>query len=328
MNAARYFADFIEALGVRHVYTLSGGMIAPLLDAIGEHKSLNLVAMSHEQSAAFAAETEGRLFERPGVAIGTSGPGAINLVSGIASAYFDSIPALYVGGQVQSYLEMLLPESRQSGLQQCDFAGMCAPIVKATYSPKKAPQIPEILTEAYRVSMSDRPGPVVVYFPLDVQMGEVQQVSIEVPKLPVTKSVSSGDVAGIVRDLYSAHRPILFVGGGARNSRRNFRKLSRTFRIPVVSTIAGLDVAAGLNNLQIGMCGMYGTRAANTVMSEADFVLILGSRVDHAVLGADPARFAQKRAVWHVDIDPAEAGKRMKIGNTLIADCNSVISTI
>ncbi len=318
MKASDYFAKFIHKIGVERVYTLSGGMIAPLLDAIGEHPGIRLIPVSHEQTAGFAAETEGRLAQRPGIALGTNGPGALNLVTGIASAYSDGVPSIFVGGQVQTYISNLVPGGRQSGLQQCDFRAVCQAISKEVIAPTTAREVPHALARAFETSMNGRRGPVVLDMPLDVQMAETQTDTVYVPDLAPRASPDA--LRRLADTLRAADRPVILAGGGVRGAEDACRRLAIRHGLPVVSTIAALDVSAGLGVLGVGMCGMYGTRAANTILTEADVVLVLGSRVDHAVLGADPAAFARKRRVWQVDIDPAEAGSRMKPSEILVAD--------
>ena len=328
MNSSEYFAAFLHAVGIERAYTLSGGMIAPLLDAIGEHPQLKFVAVSHEQSAAFAAETEGQLGNKPGVAIGTSGPGALNLVTGIASAFYDSAPTIFVGGQVQTYIARLVPGGRQSGLQQCDFSSVCATIAKEVFCPKSAREIPDVLARAYEVAMTDRRGPVVLDIPLDVQTGDTGARSVKLPRLPEPAQPSRDIVRQLAEALRQAKRPVMLAGGGAHGAEVVCRRFARRHGLPVVSTTAGLDVAAGLGPLCIGMCGMYGARAANTVLSEADVVLVVGSRLDHAVIGADPTGFARKRQVWQIDIDPAEAGARAKPCHVVIGDVGATLDLL
>jgi acetolactate synthase-1/2/3 large subunit len=328
VNASQYFAAFLHNIGVERVYTLSGGMIAPLLDALGEHPVINLVAVSHEQAAAFAAETEGKLSPNPGVAIGTSGPGALNLVTGIASAYYDSVPAIFVGGQVQTYLGDIVPGGRQSAIQQSDFAAVCKPIAKEVFCPRSAREIPDILATAYGIVMAGRRGPVVLDIPLDVQLGDTGETQVRQLRRPEASPPDSPDVQRLADNLRQAQRPVILVGGGAHGAETTCRALAVKHQLPVVSTTAGLDIAAGLGPLGIGMCGMYGSRAANTVLSEADFVLVFGSRLDHAVLGADPVSFARKRQIWQVDIDPAEAGARAKPCNILVADVAAALEQL
>jgi acetolactate synthase I/II/III large subunit len=328
MNSSQYLAAFFQAVGIERVYTLSGGMIAPLMDAIGEQSGLKLVAVSHEQSAAFAAEAEGFLMGKPGVALGTSGPSALNLVTGIASAYYDSVPTIFIGGQVQTYVAQLMPGARQSGLQQCDFAAVCAAIAKEVISPKSAREIPAALHHAYEVAMADRPGPVVLDIPLNVQTGETGVQKVWLPDQPAPKQPVGGAVDELADAMRRAERPIILAGGGARRAAVGCRSFAQRRALPVVTTTAGLDVAAGLGPLGVGMCGMYGTRAANTVLSEADFVLVIGSRLDHAVIGADPAGYARKRQIWQIDVDPVEAGARAKPSRVIISDAGAALALL
>jgi acetolactate synthase-1/2/3 large subunit len=328
MRACNYIADFLAAVGVERVYTLSGGMIAPMLDAIGEHPRLRLVPVSHEQSAAFAAENEAKLTGLPGVAIGTNGPGALNLVTGVASAFCDSVPAIFIGGQVQTYLSNLVPGARQSGLQQADFAAVCRPIAKDVICVRAASDLPGALERAYVTALSGRQGPVVLDVPLDVQIAATGASAPRSPRLPMPLVPSEADRSRLASELAASRQPVLLVGGGAHGAEEACRRLATAHGLPVVATTAGIDVAAGLGPLYVGMCGMYGSRAANTILTEADLVLVLGSRLDHGVLGGDPAGFARKRKVWQVDIDPAEAAVRAKPAQSIVADLRATLEAL
>jgi acetolactate synthase-1/2/3 large subunit len=328
MKASAYIAEFLNRIGSRRIYTLSGGMVAPLLDAIGEHPSLQIIPVSHEQTASFAAETEGKLDNRPGVAIGTNGPGALNLVTGIASAYCDGVPTLFISGQVQTYLAQLVPQGRQSGLQQIDFAAVCRPIAKEVISITSPAEIPDAFVRAYQVCMGGRKGPVVLDIPLNVQLGETACERVVVPELPAPLPPPKERIDDFARALLEAKRPVVLAGGGAHGSEHLFRGVIRSLGLPIVCTTAGIDMAAGMHELYVGMCGMYGGRAANSVLSESDFVLVLGSRLDHAVLGGDPAGFARKRTIWQADIDPGEAGVRAKPSQVIVADVGKTLEAI
>ncbi len=169
MKASDYVAGFLETAGVTHAFELSGGMIAHLLDSIHRRGTPRLVSVHHEQAGAFAAEAVGCLTGRPAVALGTSGPGALNLVSGMAGCYYDSVPALFLVGQVQTYLKRRDRPIRQFGLQECDFPTVARPLAKAVFAVERASDLPTVLEEAWVESMSGRPGPVVIEIPFDVQ---------------------------------------------------------------------------------------------------------------------------------------------------------------
>ncbi|WP_165390368.1 thiamine pyrophosphate-binding protein [Thalassococcus sp. S3] len=311
MKANHYLAEFLARIGVKHVYQLSGGMIAPLLDAVGEHPALRLIDIVHEQSGGFAADTEARLTNVPGVAMGTSGPGALNLATAMATSFYDSVPMIYIGGQVQSYLQVNGKATRQSGLQECPFGAVAAPICKAVFQPGSGKDVPDMLGEAYKTAMSGRPGPVLIDFPFDCQIAETDAESVRDPDPIAPDTPNPETIAACADMLRTAERPILLAGGGVRaTGREAVRSLSRDMGLPMVTTISALDAADPTADTSLGLCGVYGTRRGNLALSEADAVLCIGSRLDHGVIGADPAGFTRRRSVFRVDIDEGEAGAR------------------
>lgn len=321
MKANQYLAEFLHRIGVQHVYQLSGGMIAPLIDAVGEHPHLKLVDIVHEQAGGFAADAEARLKHVPGVAMGTSGPGALNLATAMATSYYDSVPMIFIGGQVQTYLQVSGKPTRQFGLQECPLGDVGAPITKAVFQPQSGEDVPAVLQEAYAAAMSGRPGPVLLDFPFDCQIAETGVDTVANPQLDAAEEAVAEDVAACADMLHAAERPILLAGGGVRaTARQTVRALARDLGLPMVTTISGLDVGDPLAETSLGLCGVYGTRRANLALSDADAVLCIGSRLDHGVLGADPAGFARRRAVFRVDIDPGESTSRRIKAHTSDAD--------
>ncbi|MDX8348123.1 thiamine pyrophosphate-binding protein [Cognatiyoonia sp. IB215446] len=311
MKANHYLAEFLARIGVKHVYQLSGGMIAPLLDAVGEHPDLRLIDIVHEQSGGFAADAEARLTNVPGIAMGTSGPGALNLATAMATSYYDSVPMLFIGGQVQSYLQVNGKATRQSGLQECPFGNVAAPICKAVFQPSSGKDVPNSLARAYKTAMSGRPGPVLLDFPFDCQIAETEAECLSDPEPIVLDSPKPETVAACADMLRAAERPIILAGGGVRTTARDaVRSLSRDLGLPMVTTISALDAADPTVETSLGLCGTYGTRRGNLALSEADAVLCIGSRLDHGVIGADPAGFSRRISVFRVEIDEGEANAR------------------
>jgi acetolactate synthase I/II/III large subunit len=330
MKTNEYVAQFLSQIGVARTYLLSGGMIAPLIDAIGEHRNLKLITVAHEQAAGFCADAEGRLTGIPGVALGTSGPGALNLVTALAACHYDSVPAIFIGGQVQTYVRRGSRLTRQFGLQECDFPTVTAPIAKMVVSPRNAREVPELLASAYVAAVSDRPGPVVVDIPFDVQIGETgcaQVVPAERPGVAVPTPESITFAADAIA---AAQRPLVLAGGGVRcaGASAACRDLVRRFSLPLVTTVAALDVLPYDAPLRVGMPGTYGTRAANLTMDACDLLLVLGSRLDQGVLGADPAAFARQRTVVQIDIDADELGARIKSNHAMRADVGAALGQL
>jgi acetolactate synthase-1/2/3 large subunit len=330
MKTNEYVAQFLAQIGVRRTYLLSGGMIAPLIDAIGEHEDLKLVTVAHEQAAGFCADAEGRLTGIPGVALGTSGPGALNLVTALATCYYDSVPAIFIGGQVQTYLGRRLRPLRQFGLQECDFPAVTAPIAKMVLSPKTARELPELLATAYTVAVSERPGPVVVDIPFDVQIGETDRATVALPERRAAIEPTPNSIASAADALTSAQRPLVLAGGGVRcaGARAACRDFVTRFCLPLATTIAALDVLPGIAPLRVGMPGTYGTRAANLTMDACDLLLVLGSRLDQGVLGADPGAFARQRTVIQIDMEAGELAARIKSNSAIHADLGPALAQL
>jgi acetolactate synthase I/II/III large subunit len=327
MKTNEYLAHFLVRLGIARAYLLSGGMIAPLIDAIGENRDLKLITLAHEQAAGFCAEAEGRLTGIPGVALGTSGPGALNLVTALASCYYDSVPAIFIGGQVQTYLRRGSRSIRQFALQECDFPAVASPIAKMVASPRHAREVPELLAAAFAASVSERPGPVVLDIPFDVQIGETGLSEIMLPTMPVAPSPAANIINAMADAITTAHRPLVLAGGGVRcaGMRRACRDFVVRFGFPLATTIAALDVLPSDAPLRVGMPGTYGTRAANLTMDACDLLLVLGSRLDQGVMGADPAAFARQRTVIQIDIDAGELDARIRNKTALRADISAAL---
>ncbi len=304
-----YVAEWLEAHKISHVFTLPGGMIAPLLDAIYRRGTPEIVTMHHEQAVAFAADAATRFHGSPAVALATAGPGATNTLTAIASAYLDSIPTIFLTGQVQSYLMKGARPVRQFALQECDLLPVAAPITKAALRAHSAKEVPEVLSRALEAALSGRPGPVLIELPYDVQAmpappdAQAEPVTVAPPS-SVPASVADEVVAGLA----AAERPAIIIGGGIRaaHAAERARVLFRRLGIPVALSIAALDILPHADPLRLGLVGMYGNRWANLALAESDFMLVLGSRLDHGVLGADVSPWSRGRKIVQVDCDPGE----------------------
>jgi len=319
-----YIADFLSRNGIHLAFELSGGMISHLLDSFAAHPHIDVVSMHHEQAAAFAAEAVGRLTGRPAVALGTSGPGALNLVSGIASCHYDSVPALFITGDVQTYFELGQKPLRQFGLQECPFTAVAAPIAKAAITIRRAAEVPETLANAFITAMSDRPGPVVIELPFDVQ-GQLLDAEAAAVQLPRGKQPPDDAVADAVQLLASAARPLILAGGGVRSRADALRRFVETTRIPLATSIAALDVVPADHPLRVGLIGMYGTRAGNLILGESDRVLVLGSRLDAGLIGADTSAWEKRTTILRVDCDPGELSSRLRKTKQIEADAGEFL---
>lgn len=308
MTIADWVMRFLAVQGVTHVFHVPGGMITPLLDAAHRNRAPRLVGMHHEQAAGFAAEGWARMQGIPGVAMATSGPGATNLLTAIASCYFDSTPAVFIAGQVPTREQRGGRKVRQLGFQELDIVTMAAPVTKAAISIHTPSEVPDALALAFWVAAGGRPGPVLIDLPFDVQQAET---SAEVPTRPVgvrtALPVAPLGLAAATLALASAARPLILVGGGCASPARRevVRRALARLGAPVVYSLMGVDVLPAGHPLRVGLIGSYGNRYANLALAECDALLVLGSRLDVRQTGHDLTLFEAKRIV-QVDLDSHE----------------------
>lgn len=328
MKASDYIALYLEQRRVSHVFELVGGMITFLLDSIHQKTLIKIVSMHHEQGAGFAAEGYGRMTGLPGVAMATSGPGATNLLTAIGSCYFDSVPTVFITGQVNRHEQKGAKLIRQLGFQETDIVSMAGPVTKAAWLVNDPEDLPRLLEEAFNLATSGRPGPVLVDIPMDVQRAEITDLS-RLHQTPAdnqdlvpsaVESVAFCDA--LLSDLTAAKRPLILAGGGINSGRvlQEFRVLVESLQIPVVNSLLAVEALPGGHSLRTGLIGSYGNRWANIALSESDFLLVLGSRLDVRQTGADTANFKGQRAIYHVDCSSGELNNRVHGCTTLTCE--------
>jgi acetolactate synthase-1/2/3 large subunit len=332
LRASDWIAKFLASQGVEAVYEVAGGMIVNLIDAIHRDGQVRIVACHHEQAAGFAAEGHARMNGVPGVAMGTSGPGAINLLTALGSCHFDSTPAVFITGQVNRHERKLDRPIRQLGFQETDVAAMAAPIAKAAWRVEAIEELPTLLAEAFALARCGRPGPVLVDIPLDLQLAEVDA---PVPDGPISIRPSHDPLpdttaATVVADLAAAERPLILAGGGLRAGRAvgAFRAMVAKLGVPVVNSLMGVDVLPYADPLRVGMIGTYGNRWANIALSRCDALLVLGSRLDIRQTGADTDAFIAGGKIHHVDVDPGEINNRVTGVEALVQDLAPALADI
>ncbi len=324
MKASDYIAAFLAENGVTTVFEMTGGMITFLLDSIGARDDMSVVSMHHEQAAAFAAEGAARMTGVPGVALATSGPGATNLLTGIGSCFYDSVPAVFITGQVNTTELRGETGVRQAGFQETDIVAIAAPITKWAVQVRSADELPSVLAKAFAEAVEDRPGPVLVDIPMDVQRQEVGddcgRVSVSAPKRPESVEAALDALAG-------AERPLILAGGGVRAAWAAglLVEFAETAGLPVASTLMGLDVLPSDHPLRVGMIGTYGNRWANLVLRDADCVLALGVRFDVRQTGADTAAFRSGKTLIRVDIDSNQLDWRLEPDIGVLADVGAFL---
>jgi acetolactate synthase-1/2/3 large subunit len=318
MNGAASLVRALEAEGVDIVFGYPGGAILPIYDALVDSK-LRHVLVRHEQGAAFAAEGWARATGQVGVCMATSGPGATNLITGIADAFADSVPLVIITGQVPTAL------MGTDAFQELDVLGMTMPIVKHAFIVRRASDIADIVHESFRIARTGRPGPVLIDVPKDIayaQVGERAQSSVRLASAPDPIPAPDPEaIARGIRALERARRPLLYVGGGVRRGHAipELRALVETTRLPFVSTLMALGTVPTDHPLALGMLGMHGTKAANYAVQECDLLLCACARFDDRATGKLP-EFAPHAEVIHIDIDAAEVSKLRRANVGLVGD--------
>ncbi|MCL9638807.1 acetolactate synthase large subunit [Lactococcus lactis] len=316
----------LKELGVEIIFGYPGGAMLPLYDAIHNFEGIQHILARHEQGATHEAEGYAKSSGKVGVVVVTSGPGATNAVTGIADAYLDSVPLLVFTGQV----------GRQSigkdAFQEADTVGITAPITKYNYQIRETADIPRIVTEAYYLARTGRPGPVEIDLPKDVSILEVTEIndsSLNLPHYHESEKATDEQLQELLTELSVSKKPVIIAGGGINYSGSVdiFRAFVEKYQIPVVSTLLGLGTLPISHELQLGMAGMHGSYAANMALVEADYIINLGSRFDDRVV-SNPAKFAKNAVVAHIDIDAAELGKIVKTDIPILSDLKAALSRL
>lgn len=305
MNGARWLAQALVVEGVDTLFGYPGGAIMPFYDALHDTPQLRHVLPRHEQGAAFAANGYARASGRVGVCIATSGPGASNLVTGIADAMVDSVPMVVITGQVPTTL------MGTDAFQELDVFAMTMPMVKHNFIARSIDDLPRILSEAFRLARSGRPGPVAIDLPKDVQLADASHlpahVSAGIDPVEQPKDASLHEALALIAQ---AQRPVIYGGGGINlgNALAAFRTFVDATQIPTVLTLKGLGALPTAHPLNMGMLGMHGSRAANLTVQEADLLIVVGARFDDRATGK-LAEFAPNARIVHMDLDACEIGK-------------------
>ena len=329
MRVADYIAGFLARRGVQHVFDLSGGYIAHLIDAIHRNGAPQIISLHHEQAGAFAADGVGRTTGEPGVAMATAGPGATNLLTGIASCYFDSSPAVFITGNVNPWERTGDHPIRQLGFQETDIASIVRPVTKAAWEVEAPEQVPELLARAFNTAVEGRPGPVLIDFPLSVQYADIGERDLQGSQARSKAEPPDGAVVADVLDrLEGAKRPLIWAGGGIRAARATelLREFSRLAQIPVACSLMGLDALPATDPLRVGFIGAYGNRWANLTAARADVMLVLGARLDVRQTGSEAEAFRGDRTIIHVDCEAGEINNRVTGCEAVHADVAEFLS--
>ncbi|MEO1391008.1 MAG: biosynthetic-type acetolactate synthase large subunit [Cyanobacteria bacterium J06634_6] len=331
VSGAYALIDSLVRHGVKHIFGYPGGAILPIYDELykaEEAGKLRHILVRHEQAASHAADGYARATGQVGVCFATSGPGATNLVTGIATAQMDSIPMVAITGQVTR------GAIGTDAFQETDIHGITLPIVKHSYVVRDPNQMSQIVAEAFYIARTGRPGPVLIDVPKDVGFEEIDYIPVNpgdvslpgyVPEVPVDMD----QVDAAIDLLRESDKPLLYVGGGAiaSNAHAEIKRLAETFNAPITNTLMGKGAVDENSSLSVGMLGMHGTAYANFAVSECDLLVAIGARFDDRVAG-NLERFASKAKVIHIDIDPAEVGKNRVPEVPVVGDVKNVLNQL
>lgn len=325
INGSEIIVECLKEQGVDTVFGYPGGAVLNIYDALYRHQGeIRHILTSHEQGAAHAADGYARATGKVGVCIATSGPGATNLVTGIATAYMDSVPLVAITGNVT------VPLLGKDSFQEVDIAGITMPITKYNFIVKDVTRLAETLRRAFRIARSGRPGPVLVDVTKDVT-GAVTEYEPVLPKPTVRAAdkITEEDLAAAAELINASSRPVIFVGGGAviSGASEELKQLMETVDAPVCDTLMGKGAVDGESSRYTGMLGMHGTKASNYAVTECDLLIAVGTRFSDRVTG-NTARFAPEAKVLQIDVDPAEVNKNIRTHAAVVGDCREVLSRL
>ena len=307
------------------IFGYPGGKVIPLYDALFD-SDIRHILVRHEQGAAHAADGYARVTGKTGVCVATSGPGATNLVTGIANAHMDSIPMVAITGQVGT------PQIGTDAFQEADITGITAPITKHNYLVKNVKDLPQIIKEAFIIASTGRPGPVLIDIPVDITTDLIDEnfkVNISLPGYKPTLKGNLKQVKEAAKKIAESKKPIIFSGGGVilSGASENLRKFVKVAKIPVITSLLGIGSFPETDSLSLGMAGMHGSKYANLAFTETDLIIGIGVRFDDRVTGK-LSEFAPEAEIIHIDIDPAEIGKNVKVIVPVVGDAKIVLADL
>ncbi|CAL3568005.1 TPA: acetolactate synthase large subunit [Streptococcus pneumoniae] len=318
--------ETLRDLGVDTIFGYPGGAVLPFYDAIYNFKGIRHILGRHEQGCLHEAEGYAKSTGKLGVAVVTSGPGATNAITGIADAMSDSVPLLVFTGQVAR------AGIGKDAFQEADIVGITMPITKYNYQVRETADIPRIITEAVHIATTGRPGPVVIDLPKDISALETDFIyspEVNLPSYQPTLEPNDMQIKKILKQLSKAKKPVLLAGGGISyaEAAMELNEFAERYQIPVVTSLLGQGTIATSHPLFLGMGGMHGSFAANIAMTEADFMISIGSRFDDRLTG-NPKTFAKNAKVAHIDIDPAEIGKIISADIPVVGDAKKALQML
>ncbi|MGM0365088.1 MAG: biosynthetic-type acetolactate synthase large subunit [Actinomycetota bacterium] len=325
ITGAQMIIKCLKQEGVEVIFGYPGGKVIPLYDTLFD-SDIKHILVRHEQGASHAADGYARATGKTGVCVSTSGPGATNLVTGIANAYMDSVPIVALTGQVST------AEIGTDAFQEADITGITAPITKHNYLVKDIKNLPSIIKEAFYIASTGRPGPVLIDIPVDISQAMIDEKAEGEINLPGYKPTYKGNQKQIkqaARKIFESRRPVIFSGGGVISSGASeiLTRFAHKAKLPVITSLLGMGSFPEDNPLALNMAGMHGTRYANMAFTEADLIIAVGARFDDRVTGK-VSGFAPNAEVIHIDIDPAEIGKIVKTAIPVVGNAKDVLTDL
>ena len=324
LTGSQIIIECLKEQGVDTVFGYPGGAILNVYDELYKHPEIKHVLTSHEQGASHAADGYARSTGKVGVCMATSGPGATNLVTGISTAYMDSIPMVAITCNVT------VPLLGKDSFQEVDIAGITTPVTKYSFIVKDINKLADTIRRAFDIARKGRPGPVLVDIPKDVTAQKVEYVKKEIEfPAPKTENITEEAVNRAVELISKAKKPYIFVGGGAvlSGASEELKKFVELVDAPVCDTLMGKGAYDGTSDNYTGMLGMHGTKASNLGVSECDLLIAIGTRFSDRVLG-NPKKFAKQAKILQIDVDPAEINKNIRVTADVVGDVKEVLKSI
>jgi len=327
MTGAQALIESLKLQKVEHIFGYAGATICPIMDVLAATPEIGYTLVRTEQNAGHMASGYARVSGKVGVCLVTSGPGATNLITGIATAYMDSIPMVAITGQVPSHL------LGRDIFQEVDITGAVAPFIKHSYLVKDANDLPRVVAEAFHIAATGRPGPVLIDIPVDIQNQDVKKFSCpeEVSIRGYKPSVRGNDlqIKRVVQAIAKSRQPLICAGGGVwlAHAQKELLELAERCHIPVVKTMMGISVLPTDHPLNLGMIGAHGNHCANKALAKSDLLIMVGTRAADRAL-VNPTDIEQRMATIHIDVDPAEIGKNMTAAVPLVGDVKVILQQL
>lgn len=326
MKLSDYIVQVLEKFEIDIVFGYTGGSIADIVDSIYKSKYTKYIQSYNEQASAFSANAYAQVTGKTGVAISSSGPGAMNLINGIANAYYDSIPCVFITGNVHSLARKSSVGIRQNAFQETDIVEIVKPITKYSVYVERAEDIKDIVEKAFYVAQDGRKGPVLIDIPYDIQRLDINVDNLR-EYCDIQKQKEHIEIEEIKEIILNASRPLLLVGGGCQQAKQILRKVLKKISLPVVASMRGLDIISHQSDNYIGFIGAYGNHLANLAILHCDLLIVLGSRLDERQMGYDKNAFAPNAQIIQVDIDNNELGRKTDNKVSLCSSVESFLET-